>query len=409
MKICAAPHLSLMSRLCAAAALCVALAGCASMSDMTSGTMDFFSSAPAARPKNVPLFVVSTRRDGDSGVQGGTKYALTQISVPATHQAGIIETPTFGKPNPQKHFAVIASEPMSGERFRQEIATHISGRVGSSRDILLYVHGFNTSLEEARFRLSQIVVDGRFSGVAVLFTWPSKSNLLSYVSDKDSATSSRDALGKVLNDLSVLPDVGRIHILAHSMGSWLAMEALRENAIAGRPDLGGRLGDVMLAAPDLDLNVFKQQMARLDGHARVSVFVSHADRALSLSSSLAGDRQRVGALDPSKPRDRAELDRLGVRVYDMSSFSGGIIGHGVYADAPDVIRTIGAHLAEPRKEDANTVAVIRADQDGAQTSTPLQTSTPAQAPPPPPMQENLAPMQSSQSDVKAAPDAPRAP
>jgi esterase/lipase superfamily enzyme len=156
------------------------------------------------------------------------------------------------------------------------------------------------------------------------------------------------------------------------------MEALRENAIAGHPDLDGRLGDVMLAAPDLDLNVFKQQMARLDGHARVSVFVSHADRALSLSSSLAGDRQRVGALDPSKPRDRAELDHLGVRVYDMSSFSGGIINHGVYADAPDVIRSIGAHLAEPRQEDANTVAVIHADQDqDATTSAPNTPPAPA--------------------------------
>jgi len=355
---------------------CAALASCAN--DLTSSAMDMFGSSPAAHPQNMPIFVVSTRRDGDAGAQGGTKYALTQISIPPSHQAGVIEAPTFGKPNPQKHFAIVASEGMSGDRFRKELASHISGRVGSSRDILLYVHGFNTSLEEARLRLAQIVYDGRFSGVPVLFTWPSKANLFSYVSDKDSATSSRDALEKVLSDLSALPDVGRIHILAHSMGSWLAMEALRENAIAGHPDLDGRLGDVMLAAPDLDLNVFKQQMARLDGHARVSVFVSHADRALSLSSSLAGDRQRVGALDPSKPRDRAELDHLGVRVYDMSSFSGGIINHGVYADAPDVIRSIGAHLAEPRQEDANTVAVIRADQDqDATTSAPNTPPAPA--------------------------------
>jgi esterase/lipase superfamily enzyme len=345
------------------ALLCVSLSACATIGDMTSGASDMFSSEPAARPKTVQMFIVSTRKDGDAGAEGGAKYTLSQISVPSSHVAGVIEAPTFGKPNPQKHFAVIDNASLSGDRFRKELATHISGRVGSSRDVLLYVHGFNTSLDEARFRLSQIVYDGRFSGVPVLFSWPSKSNLFSYVSDKDSATSSRDALEKVLLDLSTLPDVGRIHILAHSMGSWLAMEALRENAIAGHPDLDGRLGDVMLAAPDLDLNVFKQQMARLDGHARVSVFVSHADRALSLSSSLAGDRPRVGALDPNKPHDRAELDRLGVRVYDMSSFSGGIIGHGVYADAPDVIRTIGAHLAQPRKEDANTVAVIHGDDD----------------------------------------------
>jgi alpha-beta hydrolase superfamily lysophospholipase len=55
-----------------------------------------------------------------------------------------------------------------------------------------------------------------------------------------------------------------VHILAHSMGAWLAIEALRENAISGSPDLNGKLGDVMLAAPDIDLNVFRQQLARLD-------------------------------------------------------------------------------------------------------------------------------------------------
>jgi esterase/lipase superfamily enzyme len=66
---------------------------------------------------------------------------------------------------------------------------------------------------------------------------------------KESATIARDALSKLLRRLSELPDVGRVHILAHSMGAWLAMEALRENAISGSPDLNGKLGDVMLAAP----------------------------------------------------------------------------------------------------------------------------------------------------------------
>ena len=104
----------------------------------------------------------------------------------------------------------------------------------------------------------------------------------------------------------------------------------------------------LLAAPDIDLTVFQQQIARLGKSIRVSVFVSRADRALSLSSRIAGDRQRVGAMDPTKPRDADALQRLGVRVYVLSSFSDGFIGHGVYADAPDVIRSIGAQLAEPR-------------------------------------------------------------
>ena len=95
------------------------------------------------------------------------------------------------------------------------------------------------------------------------------------------------------------------------------MEALRENAISGSPDLNGKLGDVMLAAPDIDLKVFRQQLARLDP-SHVSVLVSSNDRALSISRTLAGDRPRLGGLNPSNPEDRAALEGLGVKTYDLS-------------------------------------------------------------------------------------------
>jgi esterase/lipase superfamily enzyme len=141
------------------------------------------------------------------------------------------------------------------------------------------------------------------------------------------------------------------------MGAWLAMEALRENAISGSPDLNGKLGDVMLAAPDIDLNVFRQQLARLDP-SHVCVLVASNDRALSLARRLAGDRPRLGALDPNDPKDRAALEELGVKAYDLSHESTGLIGHATYANAPQAVRTIGAQLMERRPQDANVQAVL---------------------------------------------------
>ena len=135
------------------------------------------------------------------------------------------------------------------------------------------------------------------------------------------------------------------------------MEALRENAISGSPDLNGKLGDVMLAAPDIDLNVFRQQLARLDP-SHVSVLVAANDRALSISRTLAGDRPRLGGLDPNNPKDRAALDELGVKAYDLTAESTGLIGHGTYADAPQAVRTIGSQITEPRPQDANVQAVL---------------------------------------------------
>jgi esterase/lipase superfamily enzyme len=311
---------------------------------------------PRGEPARVPLFVASTRR-GEGGVDDGrARFSLTAIGVPQNHRAGAVERPSFGSPDPQRHFTVLSKRGMDEEEFYGELAAHVSGRVGVSRDILLYVHGFNTSLDEARFRLAQVVADGGFSGVPTLFTWNSRGGLFNYESDKEAATVSRDALEKMLVSLAQTPGVGRVHILAHSMGAWLTMESLRGVAISGHPDLDGRLGEVMLANPDIDLNVFRQQVARVDPH-RVSIFVANNDRALSLSSRIAGARPRLGAMDPEKPEDKAELDRLGVAVHDISSFSTDFIGHGAFAEAPDVVRRIGAHLTAPRAGDADKQAI----------------------------------------------------
>ena len=353
------------------------LAGCASMG--LPGPEE-----SAAEPRSIAMFVVSTRK-GEHGaasksVEGGARFSLQSVSVPYGHEAGKVERPAFGAEDPGKHFVVMSRRGLDETAFYSELASHISGRIGANRDILLYIHGFNVNYDEARYRLAQIAEDSRFGGVAVLYTWPAAGSLLDYEAAKENATAARDALTKLIHRLSEVPDVGRVHILAHSMGAWLAMEALRENAISGSPDLNGKLGDVMLAAPDIDLNVFRQQLARLDP-AHVSVLVSANDRALSISRTLAGDRPRLGGLNPNNPEDRAALESLGVKAYDLSKESTGLIGHGTYADAPQAVRTIGSQITEQRPQDANVQAVLgERPVNSTITETPLAPLVPAASP-----------------------------
>jgi len=345
----------------AALGLTLVLAGCAStglsdISQKVSSVGDFSSSSAPQAARNVWAFVASTR--GKSGMTDQNAHlSLQMISVPPDHQAGQIEKPMFGSANPEKHFTISSKRELDETSFQAELSSHLSGRIGSNRDVLIYVHGFNTSYDDARFRLAQIVADGHFSGVPMLFTWPASSTLLDYEAAKESAAASRDSLAKLLQELATIQGVGRVQIIAHSMGTWLTMEALRETAIAGYPDLNGRLGNVMLAAPDIDLSVFRAQMARLDA-SHISVLVSPNDRALSLSRRLAGGRQRVGALDPNNPEDSAALQHLGVRVYDLSSESSGFIGHDTYANAPEVIRQLGAQIGATRVQDANVQSIL---------------------------------------------------
>ncbi len=317
--------------------------------------------APQAR--NVQIFVDSTRPLKADGVaDGSAHYSLATVSVPPNHEAGGLEMASFGSPDRASDFAVVGRRGLDADSFRNAVATHLSGRVGSNRDVLVFVHGFNTGFDEARFRLAQIVTDGGFNGVPVLFTWPSKGSLFGYGSDREAATASRDAMEHLLLDLAALPDVGRVHVLAHSMGAWLAMEALREVAIAGHPDLDGHLGDIILAAPDIDQGVFRQQVERLGPNAHVSVFAATNDRALGLSGFLA-ERPRLGAIDASSPEGRAALEGLGVHVIDLTRDSVGFIGHATYASVPEVIRGIGAEIGASRAADRNRQAVLGGEPD----------------------------------------------
>jgi esterase/lipase superfamily enzyme len=351
------------SRSCTAALLVVcalALSGCNAI-DMD-GSMRTVAAAP--RPSVVQVFIASTR-EGEKGAASqkssseGTHYALATLSLPPSHQVGAIESPMWGSANAKDHVVVAGERDLDADEFRAEFASHVSGRIGVNRDVLVYVHGFNTSFEESRLRAGQIVADSHFGGVPVLFTWPTKAQVFGYVSDKDSAMASRDALQDVLTEVSATPGVGKIHILAHSMGGWLAMEALRQAALSGHRDLEGHLGEVMLASPDIDMEVFESQMARIRP-ANVTVFATANDRALSLSSALAQSRQRVGAINPANAEDRSKIEAAGAKVYDLSSASAGFIDHDAYAVAPAVLRSIGAEMAKPRAGETNTVSIIDA-------------------------------------------------
>ncbi|HET6379394.1 MAG TPA: alpha/beta fold hydrolase [Methylocella sp.] len=315
-----------------------------------------------AEPRMISIFAVSTRKaEGDAPSDSqdgeGPRYSLQMLSVPPVHKPGNIERPSFGSEDPQEHFAALSRRGLDEDSFYKAVASHVSGRIGVNRDILLYVHGFNTSYDEARFRLAQIVSDARFGGLPILYTWPATGSLLDYGAAKENATIARDPLSRLLRRLSEVPGAGRIHILAHSMGAWLAMEALRENAISGSPGLNGKLGEVMLAAPDIDLSVFREQLSRLDP-SHICILAASNDRALSLSRRLAGDRPRLGALDLGNPEDRAAIEELGVKAYDVSRESTGWIGHATYASAPLVVRMIGAQLSVARPQDANVQAVL---------------------------------------------------
>jgi AraC-like DNA-binding protein len=109
-------------------------------------------------------------------------------------------------------------------------------------DVLIYVHGYNTTFETAALDAARLSDGVKFVGETMVFSWPSRAGLLDYGYDRESAMWSRDALQQLLDGLIASPIVGHVHIVAHSIGTMLTMEALRQHGKMQMGEIARRLG-----------------------------------------------------------------------------------------------------------------------------------------------------------------------
>ena len=208
-------------------------------------------------------------------------------------------------------------------------------QAGGGGDILIYVHGFNQTFETAALDAAHLSDAIKFRGRTMVFSWPSKAGLFDYSYDRDSAMFSRDDFERVLSSIVSAPGAGRVHIVAHSMGTMLALESLRQLYARYGDTVTGRIGAVVFAAPDIDMDVFSSAVSRIGPLAgKITVITSTNDRALALSGRLAGGMTRVGAAE------KAAIERLGVRVIDASDSGWGIINHDLFLSNAEVQRLI---------------------------------------------------------------------
>jgi esterase/lipase superfamily enzyme len=123
-----------------------------------------------------------------------------------------------------------------------------------------------------------------------------------------------------LNGLAREPNMAGVDIFAHSMGNWLTLETLRQIAIGGNERTLDRIGQVVLAAPDVDMEVFRTQIGRLGAlRSRITLYSSKDDHALQLSRRLFGGKIRAG-----ENTDMAEFEKLGIQAHDLSDVKGGL-------------------------------------------------------------------------------------
>lgn len=301
------------------------LAGC--IPDvMAVGSVSRAAVAPVAVPS---VLAVTTRR----AVRGGLKapwYGHERTDQPSVakvvfdpQNSGIIgqaQAVWYGD------WTVKAVEP-DARPAGDAIASEAQGR-----EVLLYVHGYKETFESAARGGVELASGIGFEGKRMVFAWPSKAALFDYGYDRESAMISRDALEETLLRLLGEGGAARVHIVAHSMGTLLTVETLRQMWARHGDVYAGKLGAIVLAAPDIDFDLFETAMRRLRSLAgKITVISSTADRALEVSRRLAGGVTRVGAAT------REQLEGLGVSVVDATDYGGwAMIRHDLFLSDADV-------------------------------------------------------------------------
>lgn len=292
------------------------------------------------------IYIATTRRASEvegefySGERGSSlSFAAVDVIIPPNHVAGQVERPRNPPVNPDKHFMIINPETFPTRLdLRRAMDAEMLKRPRGKREAMLWIHGYNTTLTSAVLRLAQFVEDTGYTGVPFLYSWASQGKLTGYVYDINSALIARDYLEDLPNLLRDSPIEG-IDIIAHSMGNLAAMEAIRGVSKREGFNSTGKLRHVILADPDIDIDLFVGQLRRIPQDQRnFFVLTSGDDKALALSARIAR-KPRVGQLDA------AALTSLGVNVIDLTQVSDtNSINHTKFVDSPDVVQLLGSRI-----------------------------------------------------------------
>ncbi|MCV9909725.1 alpha/beta fold hydrolase [Brucella sp. HL-2] len=293
----------------------------------------------------VPLLIATARsRSDDTAIiysrsrSEDVNFSTIDVAIPQKHRKGNVET-SSSSPDPRRHFsAVNYSKLADGQAMIGKINDRLSLRPSSQRELFIFVHGYNNNFAEGIFRNAQIVHDYDIGSLPLHFSWASAGNFKRYLFDRDSAFIARNALAETL-ELASQTKASGIIIVGHSMGAIVVMEALRTLSIGKRTDVQKRIRGVLLAAPDLDPDLFRSQLSDIRKLPQpFTIIVSRRDRALDISRRLSGGDARIGS-----GVDIALLQNKNIQVLDTSQVDGG--GHAIFASSSTLIKLLGSgHL-----------------------------------------------------------------
>jgi esterase/lipase superfamily enzyme len=262
------------------------------------------------------------------------------VRIPSSHRIGELGSPLWKRLLLQvdDRITVDPATVLAREAFERDVRRFLAGLDASDRNVLVYIHGFNTGFDDAARRAAQLGFDLKVPGITVLYSWPSRGSVSGYLADLSAIEASEAQIADFLIAVSALADRGKVHIIAHSMGNRGLLRALHRATAQAALRAGTRFGQIFLSAPDISVAAFRQLASVYPQVAeRTTLYVADQDRALAALEWFTEGGSRVGGSPPVLVLPGIDT----VRVRDNSLFR---LGHSYFAEEPDVLRYIRAQL-----------------------------------------------------------------
>jgi esterase/lipase superfamily enzyme len=253
---------------------------------------------------------------------------------------------------------LLAQRDAAAEAFRSTLAKQLA--LTPRKEVFVYVHGYHNTFDDAAHAMAELWHFLGRAGVPIIYTWPSGyPGMFGYTYDRESSEFTIYHLREALSLIASFPEVEKIHLIAHSRGTDVAVSAVRELTLKARgegidPREKYKIHNLVLAAPDLDVEVAMQRIAGdmlVLSVNRFTIYTSPADKAIGAAKTLfQSPRGRAGTLGLGDVDEtmKAAMEygwKHSPANFAIVNFSGAVdvedsqrdrYGHSYFRDAPTV-------------------------------------------------------------------------
>jgi esterase/lipase superfamily enzyme/tetratricopeptide (TPR) repeat protein len=273
-------------------------------------------------------------------------YGSCRVFIPESHKIGSTGSPWWKRllTWTDDRLRLLSVEEVERGVYWGGIGAQLAVLDADERSALIFVHGYNVPFQEASLRAAQIGFDLSVKGAMAFFSWPSQGSTGGYPADEATIEASEGVIADFMTDFAERSGATAVHIIAHSMGNRGVLRAVNRIAAQAQRRTGKPFGQIILAAADVDADVFRQlSAAYAEVAARTTLYVSKRDLAVEASRWLH-NFPRAGLMPPTLVLPG--IDTINVTNVDLT-----MLGHGYVADARDVLIDMHALITQGASPD----------------------------------------------------------